>query len=233
VLENNDFDFAELYAAFEAPIATLDCGQKCAPYNEHGIPFGCDARHAVPAVYADEWRYLQMHTDLWHLWEGEDPEQTAALRAETPPGMELAVCQGYHCCQRDYRSVACRAFPFFPYFTSRGEFIGLSYYWEFEDRCWVISHLDVVTSAYRQQFSVAYEKLFKAFPQERETYAHHSALMRKVFLQRRRAIPLLHRNGKAYKISPRSERMRRVDAASFLKHGVYRIAADLSFPDER
>ena len=37
----------ELYEGFRAPIATLDCGKKCAPYNG-GAPFCCDTLHTAP-----------------------------------------------------------------------------------------------------------------------------------------------------------------------------------------
>jgi hypothetical protein len=56
--------------------------------------------------------------------------------------------------------------------------------------------------------------------------------MRLEFGKSNRAIPLLHRNGYSYKITPHNERMRRVDVRSFSKHGPYKIAAVMPFPDE-
>jgi len=225
-------DFARLYAGFEAPIAALNCGDRCAPYNEHGVPFCCDTRHAVPTAYLDEWEYLQAHTDLWHEWEGEDPVESDYLRQQTPEGQVLIACRGHLLCQRSFRSLTCRSFPFFPYLDRQGRFLGLSYYWEFEDRCWVISNLHVVSAEYRQQFITAFEQLFEAYPQERENFRHHSAVMRRIFGRRHRAIPLLHRNGGCYKITPRSGRMRRVPVEKLPKFGPYRLAAELPFPDE-
>ncbi|HSQ25965.1 MAG TPA: hypothetical protein VLM80_02460, partial [Anaerolineales bacterium] len=58
-------NYADMYALFDAPIAELDCGQYCAPFNFRGKngpsrgPFCCDTYHAVPTVYQDEWEYLQ------------------------------------------------------------------------------------------------------------------------------------------------------------------------------
>jgi len=228
-----DLDFASLYAEFDAPIAALDCGEKCAPYNERGVPFCCDTRHAVPAAYQREWDYLSANTDLWHLWKGDDAEDAAELQEGTPPGMLLIECRGHRHCQRGFRSLTCRAFPFFPYFSTAGDWLGLTYYWDYEDRCWVISHLDAVTDEYRAQFMRSFARLFDAYPQERAIYAHQSALMRDAFQRRRRAIPLLHRNGGFYKISPASERLRRVGVQDLPKHGVYRLAAEMPFPDER
>ena len=112
--ELNPADFAKIYANFEAPITAFDCGRKCAPYNEYGVPFCCDTDHAIPTAYLLEWVYLEPNTDLWHLWEDDDPDETARLRAETPDGQVLIECLGHQLCQRGFRSITCRAFPFLP-----------------------------------------------------------------------------------------------------------------------
>ncbi len=224
-------DFAALYADFDAPITALDCGQFCAPYNDRGVPFCCDAAHAVPAVYDAEWAYLQTHTDLWRPWKGRTRAETDDLRRQAPEGQTLVVCKGHRLCQRSYRSITCRSFPFFPYLTREGEFLGLSYYWEYEDRCWVISNLPAVSLEYRARFIAAYEALFAALPEDRETYRQFSVRMRRVFGRRKRAIPLLHRNGAAYKITPRNGRMRRVPVESLPQFGFYKLAAEMPFPD--
>jgi hypothetical protein len=225
-------DFAALYARFTSSIAALNCGQKCAPYNERGVPFCCDTLHAVPAAYAAEWAYLEASTDLWHRWTGKNSAETEELRAQSTPGQVLIACLGHERCQRQFRSITCRSFPFFPYINSQGDFLGLSYYWEYEDRCWVISNLDVVTMEYRNEFMDAYETIFEYMPEEREIYAEHSKLMRNTFQRGRRAIPLLHRNGFAYKITPISEHMRRVPVEALPAFGSYKIAKRLPFPDE-
>ena len=137
--------FFNLYTGFSAPISKLDCGKNCAPYNENHIPFCCDTRHSLPVAYEDEWEYLKAHTDLWHLWNPRQPEHRRHMEKQVPPGQVLIECLGYTLCQRNFRSITCRAFPFYPYFSGEGEFIGVSYYWEYEDRCLVISNLRVVT----------------------------------------------------------------------------------------
>ena len=185
--------FPALHSRFDAPIAALDCGERCAPYNERGVPFCCDTHHTIPSAYQDEWEYLQVSTDLWHAYEPPDANDTARLVELTPAGQVLIECQGHSRCQRDYRAITCRAFPFFPYLTREGEFIGLSYYWEYEDRCWVISHLGVVTSQYVAQFVAAFDELFAAYPDEVENFRQQSIRMRRVFGRRRSAIPLLRK----------------------------------------
>lgn len=225
-------DFTELYSQFQAPINALDCGQKCAPYNERGVPFCCDTRHAVPTAYDAEWAYLQENTDLWHLWEPTDLTDKTDLLAETPAGMTLIECLGHQLCQRGFRAITCRQFPFFPYLDSRGEFLGLAYYWEYETVCWVISNLQAVTVVYREQFMAVFDRIFQLMSGERENYQFHGKWARSIYAEKRKALSLLHRNGYAYKITPKNERMRRVSIEKLPKFGPYKIAAAMPFPDE-
>lgn len=232
MIERLEIDFSGLYAAFHAPLAAVNCGDRCAPHNEGGAPFCCDTRHAVPTAYLAEWEYLQAHTDLWHPWEAVDLSETERLRSQTPDGQVLIECLGHMACQRGFRALVCRAFPFFPYLTRQGDFVGLSYYWEYEERCWVISNLQVVSLEYRAEFICAYEYIFKCMPEERKNFHYFSTMMRRIFGRRKRAIPLLHRNGGCYKVTPRNGRMRRVAAELMPKFGPYQVAAGLPFPDE-
>jgi hypothetical protein len=232
MVRNPGIDYADLYGRFQAPIAALDCGKRCAPRNERGAPFCCDTRHAIPTAYPAEWAYLEANTDLWYLWESGERSVTTKLRAQAPDGHALIECLGHELCQREFRAVTCRAFPFFPYITREGAFIGLSYYWEYEDRCWVISNLHVVTPEFCAQFVAAYDELFARMPEERENFRHHSIVMRRTFGRRRRAVPLLHRNGGAYKITPHNGRMRRVPVETLPAFGPYKVAEALPFADE-
>lgn len=216
-----------LYDGFDSPIASLDCGRKCAPHNPGGKPFCCDICHAVPAAYKSEWEYLQRNTNLWHIWRGDECSDTlktnhASLKDETPRDMILLACLGPSLCQREYRALSCRQFPFFPYVTSEYRFVGLAYEWEFEEKCWVISNLSRVTRKYRREFIHAYDHLFASFQSEFENYAYHSEKMRREFVRRKRRFPLLHRNGKAYLVSPGSERMQVISLDSLPKLGPYR-----------
>ncbi len=207
-------DFHRIYAGFDAPVTAFDCGLLCAPHNPNGIPFCCDICHAVPAAYRQEWNYLRQHTDLWHEWRGDecpqDPGDPAELRADTPDHMLLLACKGPAHCQRNYRAISCRQFPFFPYITSDDRFIGLAYEWEFESTCWVIRNLGAVTDAYRGEFVRTYDELFTRWEEDFDGYALLSAEMRQRFAAQKRRIPLLHRNGGYYLLSPVSERLRRL-----------------------
>ncbi|OQY92688.1 MAG: hypothetical protein B6D39_04245 [Anaerolineae bacterium UTCFX2] len=225
-------DFAALYASFDAPISAINCGERCAPHNEGGAPFCCDLRHAVPTAYQAEWEYLEQHTDLWHLWQDRSSGKSSSLAEQAPEGQVLIACRGHRACQRKFRSLTCRAFPFFPYITVSGEFVGLSYYWEYQDRCWVISNLHLVDATYRTQFVTVYDALFERMPEEREVFRYFSSQMRRLFSRKHRAIPLLHRNGGYYRITPRNGRQRRIDPAKLPKFGDYQIAAEMPFSDE-
>jgi hypothetical protein len=221
----------ELYDRFDAPVTVFDCGQKCAPHNPSGKPFCCDICQAVPAAYYQEWEYLQPRTDLWHEWRGDecsskqepssDPIHPDDLLADTPEHMLLLACKGPAHCQREYRAMSCRQFPFFPYITSQGDFIGLAYEWEFEPVCWVISNLGAVTDTYRDEFVRVYDALFAGWLEEFESYHIKSEQMREHFTTLKRRIPLLHRRGGCYLLSPGSERMRQASVERLPRFGPY------------
>ncbi len=221
-----NLDVRKLYDNFNAPITGADCGLMCTPHNPTGKPFCCDICQAVPAVYQQEWEYLQARTDLWRPWRGDEcvdnSEDPAQLRAETPESMLLLACQGPAACQRAYRALSCRQFPFFPYVDSVLRFIGLAYDWEFESVCWVISRLADVSENYRKEFVRTYDQLFDRWPQEFHGYILRSEDMRAYFAAQKRRIPLIHRNGGYYLLSPASERMRRVAPEQLPRFGPYR-----------
>ena len=225
-------EFKLLYKSFNYPITDQDCGRKCAPYNEYGHPFCCDASQAVPTVYIEEWKYLQNNTNLWHLWQGKDTNEAVLLRSEVPEGHVLVECLGHHHCQRSYRSITCRAFPFFPYITREGDFIGLSYYSQYEDRCWLISNLHRVSPQYRKEFFTTYQQIFDIYPSERENFRYHSVIHRRIFGKRKMGIPLLHIDGLDYLVTPKNGQLNLVHLDSLPKHGPYEVAAMMPFPDE-
>jgi hypothetical protein len=134
-----------------------------------------------------------------------------SAEAETPPHMLLLACQGAARCQRPFRALSCRQFPFYPYLTSWGQFIGLAYDWEFEPVCWVIHNLARVTERFRTEFVSTFDAILAASPDDFKAYYLKSEEMRDVFAARRRRIPLLHRGGGEYRVSPVSERLRKKD----------------------
>jgi hypothetical protein len=216
----------EFHNHFNQPVTRVDCGSMCAPFNPAGKPFCCDICQAVPVAYKEEWEYLQSTTSMWHEWHGDecgsDPLNPNDLRAETPDHYLLLACAGPANCQREFRASSCRQFPFFPYITSNYRFIGLAYYWNFEPTCWVLSNLGSVLPEYRENFIQTYDGLFNHWISDLESYAATSEEMREQFIQQKRRIPLLHRNGLFYLISPKSERLTKVNPDQFPHFGVYR-----------
>jgi hypothetical protein len=218
--------FRQAYDHFNAPVTTIDCGQLCAPHNPSSKPFCCDICHAVPAVYRSEWAYLKRNTDLWHTWRAEEcpePSHDSDLQIDTPRHMRLLACKGPWHCQRDFRAMSCRQFPFFPYITADDRFIGLAYEWTFEETCWVISHVDQVSPQFRGEFVRTYDNIFGLWSHDYESYAVKSEQMRAHFVARRRRIPILHRNGRVYLLSPSSERMQLISADRLKRFGPYRL----------
>ena len=215
----------EIYQAFDEPLTALDCGLKCAPHNPSGKPFCCDICQVVPTVYETEWRYLQTSGDFWHVYRGDecadDPCDPAEVLVETPEHMLLLACQGPERCRRSIRSISCRQFPFFPYITADDRFIGLAYNWDFEPFCWVISNLDQVSTAFRQEFIQTFDALLGDWPDEYDSYYYLSEDMRAHFSKIKRRIPILHRNGGYYLLSPKNDRLYRVEPGQFKRFGPY------------
>lgn len=219
-------DIKQIYQSFDSPVTSFDCGQKCAPHHPKGIPFCCDICQAVPAAYRQEWDYLQTRSDLWHIWQGnecaEEPCDPADLQAETPESMLLLACKGPAACERHFRTISCRQFPFFPYITSDDRFTGLAYHWDFEETCWVISHLAAVSQTYRHEFVRLYDEIFALWEEDFDAYAATSEDLRDYFAAQKRRFPLLHRNGGYYLVSPGSERKQAVTPDRFRRFGPYR-----------
>lgn len=215
-----------LYSSFNSSILALDCGRKCAPHNPTGKPFCCDICQAVPAAYRAEREYLLPRTDLWHDWRGDecgeiDPEERPRLLEDTPDSMVLLACLGPEHCQRNFRALSCRQFPFFPYVSDDYRFLGLACEWEFETRCWIISNLSRVSPRYRNEFVETFDGLFALFQDEFEAYACHSERLRAHYHEAGRRFPLLHRNGHDYLVSPGNGRIRRIDPAGLPSYGPY------------
>jgi hypothetical protein len=221
----NLIDFRKLYDGFNAPVTDLDCGMMCAPLNKSGKPFCCDICRAVPVAYRYEWDYLEENSSLWHKWRGDEclqePCDKMELLRQTPDHLYLLACKGPEYCQRDFRATSCRQFPFFPYITSDFRFIGLAYDWDFVETCWVISNLDKVTSQYRLEFVSTYDRLFSAWLEDLDSYAALSDELRDHYAALHRRFPILHRNGKSYLVSPKTESMRRVDLQTLPKFGPF------------
>ena len=216
-------DFARIYRQFRAPLARYDCGRKCAPLNG-GEPVCCSTNHAIPMVQKSEWRLLKSRTDLWRKFKPFNAASRKLVKA-LHHSCTAIECKGAAFCERDNRSMACRAFPFFPYIGRDGKFVGLAYYWEFENSCWVISNLTIVDPDFVREFVAAHEALFAADPDEFDTFRGQSIHMRREFSRRGKPIPLIGRDGGFFKVLPRSGKIVPLARKHLPRHGPYKSAA--------
>ncbi|MEK9673166.1 MAG: hypothetical protein VW268_11795 [Rhodospirillaceae bacterium] len=214
--------YSAIFDFFDAPIVTMDCGKKCAPLNG-GEPVCCDTQNAVPVMNRSEYKLLKSRTDMWRKFKPYDAA-TQKIVDELSADCRAVTCNGARHCERDNRSMSCRTFPFFPYFSKEGELLGLSYYWAFEDRCWVISNMAAVEKKFIDQFIQAYRILFAADQEELDVYIQYSASMRRVFSRWNRSIPVLDVNGGAFLVLPKGRGTRPVQPEKLPKHAPYKNA---------
>ncbi len=188
--------YAEIYKTLQAPISKVyDCGSKCAPYN-NGEPVCCTTGHAIPIVEHSEYKLLKSRTTMWKPFKPKDAAERAEVADLKGSDCRAVECNGARSCERDNRSMACRTFPFFPYFNPAGELVGLATYWTFEGQCWVISNLTIVEQPFVDEMMKAHELLFAADDQWRDTYKRQSATMRGVYSRKREKFPVIGRDGR-------------------------------------
>jgi hypothetical protein len=215
--------YERIYRLFTAPVAAFDCGARCAAHNG-GTPVCCSTEAAIPIVDRHEWELLRRRSDLWREFVPPDKATEKEL-SDLHEDCTAIECKGARFCERDNRSMSCRTFPFFPYITREGDFLGMSVFWTFEDRCWVQSQLQIVNQRFVDEFVAAYEMLFEADRDEFAANRDHSASMRRVFTKRDRPIPLIGRDGRLYKVTPRNHAVVPARFAEFGRWGHYRNEA--------
>jgi hypothetical protein len=212
-------EYESIYAGFEAAISRYDCGQYCAPHNG-GQPVCCTTKHCIPVARAEEWKFLQSRSDLWHKYKPRTKAEQK-VKDELPRDIFLIECKGAAHCERENRSLSCRAFPFFPYVTKGYEFVGLTYYWHFEELCWVISNMRIVEAEFIGEFVSTFDLLFRRVPGELEVFRDYSATMRRAFSRMKRTIPLIGREGGCFEVLPNTGEIRAARVEQFKKHGPY------------
>ncbi|TAL00112.1 MAG: hypothetical protein EPO08_14650 [Rhodospirillaceae bacterium] len=196
--------YAEIYRQFQAPISKrYDCGKKCAPHNG-GVPVCCDIDNAIPIVDKPEWSLLKSRTDLWQRLKPTTPSQRREVKSLEDSESCAIKCKGAAHCERDNRSLACRSFPYFPYFDPKGNLVGLAHYWAFEGQCWVIANPMIVDQAFVTEMVASHEYMFRHDKKWHETYVEFSASMRRVFSRRKKKFAVLGRDGGYFWVLPHS-----------------------------
>jgi hypothetical protein len=223
--------FQEIYKGFEMPLCDQDCGKKCGPHNYYGVPVCCDIGLVVPAAFESEWLFLQENTDLWEPWSSSGLFDHQ-LREEVQDGQVLLQCKGYQSCQRSFRTLTCRAFPFYPYLTSEGDFPGMGYYPDFRENCWIISNLSVVSAEYKAAFDKSFQRIFEIYPEYRNSFVDYSRYVRQQAAVEGEAIILLDFSNRVNLIDPSTEQSRSVTYQDLEEYGPYTVTRELRFPDE-
>lgn len=211
--------YADIFDGFGTSIVGIDCGKKCAPLNG-GVPVCCDTEHAIPIMSKSEWKVLKGRSDLWHKFKATTPDAKEVV-SDLAKSCLAVECKGAMFCERDNRSLACRAFPFFPYIDKDDNLLGLAPYWTFEDRCWVISNMARVRREFVGQFLQSYERLFAADPDERQVFRDYSATMRRVFSRKKRPIYVIRPDMSYLAIAPKGGGAKPVAASKLPAHPPY------------
>ena len=217
--------YEKMHGMLQASISEkVDCGKMCAPLNG-GLPVCCTADHAVPVVTTGEWKHLKNTTEAWKKFKPKD-KAGRKIVDELHEDCRAIECKIAPFCDRSSRTLACRSFPFFPYFNKQEELIGLSYYWIFDDRCWIISNLQVVEDQYIQEMIETYEYLFKKDLEEKEAFLDESKRMRRVFGRKGKVIPIIGRDGGFFKVLPKTKgEVVPAKLSDFGAHGPYKSEA--------
>lgn len=197
-------DYAQIYKRLQAPISRVyDCGAKCAPFND-GQPVCCTTGHAIPIVEKSEYELLKSRTDMWTPFKPRSAADRAEIADLKGSACRAVECKGAAHCERDNRSMACRSFPFYPYFNPDGELVGLSTYWSFEGQCWVISNLLIVEKPFIDEMIDSHELLFKKDEDWAKTYREQSATQRRVYSRKGERFAVIHRDGGYFWVLPKS-----------------------------
>lgn len=85
----------------------------------------------------------------------------------------------------------------------------------------MISNLAQVSAGFRQEFVAAFDRIFDTWLEDMDSYIELSGETREQYRAIHRRIPLLHRNGSNYLVSPASERLYRTPAEHFPRFAPY------------
>ena len=175
---------------------------------------------------------MKEKTDLWQPWSSSNPID-ADLENDVQDGQVLLKCLGYQHCQRPFRTLTCRAFPFFPYLDSRGNFLGLVYFQEYRE-----SVLDNQQSLRRYPLTIRLNSSRRL-----SSFLSNTRNLKRVILSIRLIsgienalsgdkIILLDFDRKRILLDPDSEISHQVGYEDLESFGPFSITKDLIFPDE-
>jgi hypothetical protein len=184
---NNGIDWASLYKSFPASVAKHNCISLCKPTD--GIPVCCKNNRHVPLLLKDELRWHEkIKSGMWR----ERPIRTKLDKKqaeETLDYLKYCLCPGVKLCKRSYRSLSCRFFPFEPYFSEEGDFVGITYMYRAGKDCPLVDNDSIkIRKAYVRQAIKAWELIFDAYPEDAQLYYDESRKLQRKFKKMRRTI---------------------------------------------
>lgn len=180
-------NFMELYQILKSPICDFDCGELCSKSN-NGVPICCETNVVIPVLYKAEYNYLCSKTELWKKFEPSCDEGRKIVEDCACDDMS-AICKGYKHCERDYRSLVCRTFPFYPFIDETGVFVGLTYNYDFEGKCIIVGNYDIVSKVYIRELIEAWNYIFSL---DEEEFEGHYNISREIEEKRKKQKKLLH-----------------------------------------
>jgi hypothetical protein len=225
-------DYQDLYQFFSKPLTDIDCGLKCGPYNDYGVPVCCDINLVIPSAFEEEWDYLQKNTNLWQPWKNSSSLEGKKLVKQLQDGQIALQCLGYNHCQRQFRTITCRAFPFFPYLDRDGSFMGLSYYRDYRDQCWIISNLSRVSREFKTEFQSSYQRIFQIYPEMKNNFQLYSQYARDNAAAKNEELTFLDFADGVFQVKSETNQPVEISFDSLESFGPFKVMKDLVFPDE-
>ncbi|OGJ86583.1 MAG: hypothetical protein A2487_11715 [Candidatus Raymondbacteria bacterium RifOxyC12_full_50_8] len=172
ILSVVEINWERLYGMFTAPVIEGDCSVLCAHENR-GVPPCCSIRRHVPMLFKEEFAWLMKKTRMWSPKRALFSNHHAIM---------FCACKGVRECDRHYRSLSCRFFPFEPYMDDRGRFLGATWMYSVEKTCPLVgSAPEKVNQAFIDQFVRVWTKLFLVYHEEYEFYRAESRKLREAF----------------------------------------------------
>jgi len=194
-----------LYNAFTAEVCDFNCGTLCAPDNG-GEPACCRNDGCAPILYKDELRYLKSNTDMWRRRRARNEEERKEF-AEIEDYICYGGCKGVTHCDRRYRSLTCRFFPFEPYIEKSGQFPGLTWVYRCDYLCPLIGNREVrINQEYIDQSVRVWWSMFALYPEEYSCYYEESEKTRRTLKRRGKRVRIF-RSSEAETIRRRQEEL--------------------------
>lgn len=167
----------------------LDCGELCAPEND-GVPFCCDCDWLIPVMYENEYAYLKKKTNLWRRFRPRTQHEKNIIE-QTDDSTVFGDCLGHEECDRRFRSVSCRIFPFEPYLDLEGNLLGLTYSYRLDTECPIYNKPKLVSKRFITDQLRMWEYIFRKDPSEKELYREQSIQIRRYCSRKKKPLYVL------------------------------------------